>query len=161
MRLAFGTRGKFGFAWRRGEKLTFIAFSLKLCFENCSLPLVKLSQKLCSNWPKSIKWRKNVDLEFWHFPSIFVLLKIDLFGNIILPQPSAFQNLAQMDYFWHFWWMRLFLWFSNTVPLNKLEVRIYFFFDWKVVMIILWSEAESSTLMTFDTRYFDNTFWLA
>ena len=53
-------------------------------------------------------------------------------GNTVWPQALGFQKLAKSDHFWHFWltfvhskcnrsslrsqcWMRLFLWFSNTV----------------------------------------------
>ena len=62
----------------------------------------------------------------------FCPIKIDLSGNTVWPQASGFQKLAKMNHFWHFWWtfvhskckgsslrspcwMRLFLWFSNTV----------------------------------------------
>ena len=55
-------------------------------------------------------------------------------GNTVWPQASGFQKLAKMDHFRHFWltfvhskckrsslrsqcWMRLFLWFSNTMLL--------------------------------------------
>ena len=63
------------------------------------------------------------------FSTIFCPSKVDLSGNTVWPQASGFEKLAKMDSFWHFWltfvhskckrssqcWMRLFLWFSNTV----------------------------------------------
>ena len=67
-------------------------------------------------------------LNFWilAFFTNFCPIKTDLSGNTVWPQASGFQKLAKMDNFWHFWltfvhslrsqcWMRLFLWFSNTV----------------------------------------------
>ena len=62
----------------------------------------------------------------------FCPIKTDLSGNTVWRQASGFQKLAKMDDFWHFqwtfvyakckrsslgsqYWMRLFLWFSNTV----------------------------------------------
>ena len=66
------------------------------------------------------------------FSTNFCPIKTDLSGNTVWPQASDFQKLAKMDHFWHFLltfihskckcsslrsqcWMRLFLWFSNTV----------------------------------------------
>ena len=66
------------------------------------------------------------------FSTNFCPFKIDLSGNTIWPQASVFQKPTKMDIFWRFWWtfvhwkckrsslrsqcwMRLFLWFSNTV----------------------------------------------
>ena len=57
-------------------------------------------------------------------------------GNTVWPQASGFQKLSKMEDFWHFWltfvhskckrsslrsqcWMRLFLWFSNTMCHHK------------------------------------------
>ena len=81
-------------------------------------------------------------LNFWILPfsTNFCRIKTDLSGNTVWPQASAFQKLAKMDQFWHFWltfveskctrsslssqcWMRLILWFSNTVP------SVIFFFS--------------------------------
>ena len=50
-----------------------------------------------------LKISQNVAFEFWHFPPIFCLIKIDLSGSTVLQQVSAFPNLAKMDHFWHFW----------------------------------------------------------
>ena len=79
-----------------------------------------------------LKMTQIVAFEFWHFPPIFVLLKVtclvtlydqkslkmifwilafftnfcpiktDLSGNTVWPQASGFQKLAKMDHFWHF-----------------------------------------------------------
>ena len=66
------------------------------------------------------------------FSTNFCPNKTDMSGNTVWPQASGYQKLAKMDHFWHFWltfvhskckrsslrsqcWMRLFLWFSNTV----------------------------------------------
>ena len=74
----------------------------------------------------------KVAFEFWHFPPIFGPIIIDLSGTTVWQQASGFQKLAKMDHFGYFWWtfdhlkckhsslrsqcwMRLFLWFSNTV----------------------------------------------
>ena len=65
---------------------------------------------------------RSLTFRFWYFPSIFVLSKVTCLVTL-------FQKLAKIDHFWHFWWtfvhskwkncsqywMRLFLWFSNTV----------------------------------------------
>ena len=83
-----------------------------------------------------IVWKllKMSHLNFWilAFYTNFCPIKIDPSGNTVWPQASGFQKLAKMDYLWHFHstfvllkckrsslrsqcWMRLFLWFSNTV----------------------------------------------
>ena len=71
----------------------------------------------------------------------FCPIKSDLSGNTVWPQASDFQKLAKTEYFWHFQltfvllkckrsslrsqcWMRLFLWFSNTV-LRFTHLNIY------------------------------------
>ena len=76
---------------------------------------------LFENHPKCCIWI----FEFWHFPPIFVLLKLTCLVTLF---DSGFQKLAKMDHFWHFWltfvhskckrsslrsqcWMPLFLWF--------------------------------------------------
>ena len=70
--------------------------------------------------------------DFWHFPPIFVLLKLTCLVTLFDRKLQVFKKLAKMDHFWHFFltfvhskckrsslrsqcWMRLFLWFSNTV----------------------------------------------
>ena len=77
---------------------------------------------------------KISQLNFWilAFFTDFCPIKTDLSGNTVWPQASGLQKLAKMDHFWHFsltfvhskckrsslrsqHWMRLFLWFSNTV----------------------------------------------
>ena len=67
------------------------------------------------------------------FSTNFCPFQIDLSGNTVWPQASDFLKLAKMGIFWHLWftyvhsnckhsslrsqcYMRLFLWFSNTVP---------------------------------------------
>ena len=67
------------------------------------------------------------------FSTKFCPIKTGLSGNTVWPQASGFQKLAKMDHFVAFlsnfghskckrsslrsqFWMRLFLWFSNTVP---------------------------------------------
>ena len=88
---------------------------------------IKISFTLFENYSKCRIWI----LEFWHFPPIFVLLilthLVTLFGRKL--------------HFWYFWlifvdskckrsllrsqcWMRLFLWFSNTVLLWPMNVTI-------------------------------------
>ena len=87
-----------------------------------------------STTARCLKFTQNVPFEFLNFGTFhqFCLIKTDLSGNTIWPQASGFQKLAKMDHFWHFQltfvhskckrsslrsqcWMRLFLWFSNTV----------------------------------------------
>ena len=68
------------------------------------------------------------------FSTNFCPIKTDLPGNAVWPQTLGFQKLAKLDHFWHFeltfvhskgkrsslrsqCWRRLFLWFTNTVPL--------------------------------------------
>ena len=71
----------------------------------------------------------HLNLLILAFSTNFCPNRSDLPGNTVWPQVSDFQKLAKMDLFWHFWlifvhskcklcslcWMRLFLWFSNTV----------------------------------------------
>ena len=77
---------------------------------------------------------KMSHLNFWilTFSANFCLIEIDLSGHTVWPKASGYQTLAIMDHFWHFplifvyskrkrsslrplCWMRLFLWFSNTL----------------------------------------------
>ena len=77
---------------------------------------------------------------FWNlaFPPVFCPIKIDLSGNTVWPQTSGFQKLAKTDHFWKLTfvhpkckrsslrsqcWMRLFLWFSNTVCMYVVKRR--------------------------------------
>ena len=128
--------------------ISILAFSTNFCpFKsdlsgNTVWPQTSGFQKTRQNWPlwhfsstfehsKCRIWILNFGI-FRHFCAI----KNDLSGNTVWPQTSGFQKLGKMDYFWHFkWtfihskykrsslrskcWMRLFLWFSNTM--------IYFF----------------------------------
>ena len=80
---------------------------------------------------------------FWTlaFSTNFCLIKTDLSGNTVWQQASGFQKLAKMDQFCHFsltfvhskckrsslrsqCWMRLFLWFSNTVIWVYLQIVV-------------------------------------
>ena len=77
---------------------------------------------------------KNYQIGIWilAFSTNFCRIKTELSGNTVWPQAPGFQKLAKMCHLWHFWltfvhskckrsslrsqcWMRLFLWFSNTV----------------------------------------------
>ena len=72
----------------------------------------------------------HLNCQFWHFPTTFVIIKVDLSGNTVWPQAWGFRKLAKLTNFGngrqkylkiflssqHICWMRLFLWFSNTVP---------------------------------------------
>ena len=65
--------------------------------------------------------------EILAFFTNFCPFKTDLSGNTVWPQASDFQKLAKIDLFWASYikckgsslrsqcWMKLFLWFSNTV----------------------------------------------
>ena len=82
---------------------------------------------------------------FFAFSTNFCPIKTDMSGNTVWPQASGFQKLAKMDHFGHFpltfvhskWkrsslrsqcWMRLFLWFSNTLGMAYItEKRTVFF----------------------------------
>ena len=79
---------------------------------------------------------------FLAFPTIFRPLKIDLYGNTVWPQASGFQKIAKLTIFGH-WkfkrsslpsqcWMRLFLWFSNTVSAS---ITISYIF-WALEMFV-------------------------
>ena len=86
--------------------------------------------------PIHIVWKllKMSHLNFWilAFSTNFCPIKPNLSGYTVWPQVSGYQKLAKMDHFWYFQltfvhskckgsslrsqcWMRLFLWFSNTV----------------------------------------------
>ena len=79
-------------------------------------------------------------LNFWilALSTNFCSIKTDLSGNNVWPQASGFQKLAKLGHFWFFklifvhskykrsslrsqCWMRLFLWFSNTVLQCQVE----------------------------------------
>ena len=83
---------------------------------------------LFENHPKCRIWI----LEFWHFPPIFVLLKLTCLVTLFDRKLQVFKNSPKWTIFCHFpltfvhskrkrsslrsqCWMRLFLWFSNTV----------------------------------------------
>ena len=62
--------------------------------------------------------------ELWHFRGIFVQLKLTCLVTMFDSKIQAFKKIAKMFHFWHFYsflstqnirFMRLFLWFSNTV----------------------------------------------
>ena len=103
---------------KKGKRPKSLLSSLKKLKE-----ATKNKSTLFENFSKCRIW----SFEFWHFPQIFVLS-----GNTVWPQALGFQKLVKMDHFWHFWWtfvhskckrsslrsqcwMRLFLWFSNTL----------------------------------------------
>ena len=71
-------------------------------------------------------------LAFWHFPPIFVLLKLKCLVTLFDRKLHFFKNSPKWTISWYFWlsfihskcklsslrsqcWMGLFLWFSNTV----------------------------------------------
>ena len=73
-------------------------------------------------------------MSHFKFLNFGIFRQTDLSGNTVWPQATGFQKLAKMDNFWLFeltfvhsickrsslrsqCWMRLFLWFSNTVAL--------------------------------------------
>jgi len=113
------------------------------CRPNGSLVLwVVLSSPQCARY---LKITQNVAI-VWivAFSTNFCPIRVDLSGNTERPQALAFQKLAQLDHFWHFYltfvyskykrcllhsqcWMRHFLWFSNTanVPVSWLFPKKY------------------------------------
>ena len=89
------------------------------------------------------------------FSTNFCPIKVDLSGNTVWPQASVFQNLAKMDHFWHFqWtfvhskckrssllsqcWMRLFLWFSNTVLKYVRQIGYHGLRRWRFIWRFFW-----------------------
>ena len=44
---------------------------------------------------------QNVPFEFWHFPPIFVLLKLTCLVTLFDRKLKVFEKLAEMDHFWH------------------------------------------------------------
>ena len=49
-----------------------------------------------------LKITQNVAFEFWHFPSIFVLLKLNCLVTLFDRKLQILQKLAKMNHFWHF-----------------------------------------------------------
>ena len=71
------------------------------------------------------------DFSILAFSTRFCFIKSDMSGNTVWSQASGFQKLTKIDDLWHLLhskckcsslrsqcWMRLFLWFSNTVVLT-------------------------------------------
>ena len=100
-----------------------------------------------------ITW--NIAFEFWHFPSIFCLLKMTCLVKLFDRKLKFFQQFAKMNHFWHFWltfvhskckrsslrsqcWMRLFLWFSNTVNVDSYQA---------LFCLLCWSDARYFCLL--------------
>ena len=101
------------------------------------LYLVKHPSQCLKNHLKSlihIAWKLLSHLNFWilAFLPIFVLLKVTCLVTLLRSASFIFSKTRQMDHFWHFLftfvhskckrsslrsqcWMRLFLWFSNTL----------------------------------------------
>ena len=107
----------------------------------------------------------KIAFEFWHFPPIFGPIIIDLSGTTVWQQASGFQKLAKMDHFGYFWWtfvylkckhsslrsqcwMRLFLWFSNTVKL--------FSFCWCVIVWFSMGFAKVKALLFLTSTSFES-----
>ena len=49
-----------------------------------------------------LKITQNVAFEFWHFPPIFVLLKLTCLVTLFDPKLQGFKIIAKTDHFWHF-----------------------------------------------------------
>ena len=80
--------------------------------------------------PHCLEITRNVSFEFLAlaFSANFCRIKINLSGNTVWPQASGFQNWPFLTFLMNFCpckrsslrshcWMRLFLWFSNTLSL--------------------------------------------
>ena len=96
--------------------------------ENCLFISYFTIRTLFKNYSKCRMWVfGNLAFSTNFFP-----IKTNMSGNTVCPQASGFQKLAKMDHFWYFrltfvyskckrsslrshCWMRVFLWFSNTV----------------------------------------------
>ena len=91
--------------------------------------------------PHCLEITRNVSFEFLAlaFSANFCRIKINLSGNTVWPQASGFQNWPFLTFLMNFCpckrsslrshcWMRLFLWFSNTVDLSALPDNL-----WKIV----------------------------
>ena len=93
-----------------------------------SITLV-ISVMLFENQPKCLIWI----MVFWHFPPIFVLLKVTCLVTLFDRKHQVFKNSPNLPLFCIFnellstqnvnvacfawqYWIRLFLWFPNTVP---------------------------------------------
>ena len=122
------------------------------------------------------KFLKMSHLNLWilALSTNFCPIKTDLSGNTVWPQALCFQKLAKLDYFWHFkltfvhskcecsslrsqCWMRLFLWFSNSVvhahksrklgpflcrSMEYCWYKLYYSFYFKNIKVYLQQERE-------------------
>ena len=102
------------------------------------LPSAKATTVFCESQKKRSTLFENYSkcriwvYEFWHFPPIFVLLKLTCLVTLFDRKLQVFKNSPKWNIFGHFQltfvhskckhnslcsqrWMRLFLWFSNTV----------------------------------------------
>ena len=111
--------------------------------ENCSTLLLYRNARHTHSRRAHIVWKllkmSHLNFSILAFSTNFWPIKIDLSGNTVWPQASGFQKLTKIDHVWPFWltfvhskckrsslrsyyWMRLFLWFSNTVHTLKESV---------------------------------------
>ena len=104
-----------------------LKFAVKQCYQIGHFNRTKISGKCL----KLLKM-SHLSFSILEFSIIFCLIKIDLSGNSVWLQTSGFQKLIKMNHIWHFQstfvyakckrsllhsqcWIRLFLWFSNTL----------------------------------------------
>ena len=97
-----------------------------------------------------MKITQNVAFEFWQLSPIFVLLKLTCLVTLFDRKLQIFKNLPK-------WkrsslrsqcWIRLFLWFSNTVLRDNFDYLIrYKFFKPKLTTIFVSKRRESKVVM--------------
>ena len=56
---------------------------------------------MCKVFQNHPKYRIGI-FQHWHFPPIFVILKVTSLVTLFDRKPSGFQKLAKIEYFWHF-----------------------------------------------------------
>ena len=92
----------------------------------------------------------HLNFEFWHFPPIFVLLKLTCLVTLFDRKIQVFKNSPKWTIFGIFkckrsslrsqCWMRLFLWFSNTVSFRQALLLSWLFCrtfqQWKKILKI-------------------------
>ena len=114
-----------------------------------------------SNHPKCL----ILMFQFWHFSPIIVLLKFTCLVTLFDRKIQVYQKIGEIARLWHFiltfvlskckrsslhsqCWMRLFLWFSNTVKL--------FSFCWCVIVWFSMGFAKVKALLFLTSTSFES-----
>ena len=84
---------------------TFLTGFSEVVFGTVKQDLHRLMKNGFGPAPHCLKFTQNVAFEFlkfWHFPPIFVLLKLTCLVTLFDRKLQTFKKLAKIDHFWAF-----------------------------------------------------------